>query len=288
MLREISELGFEYAELSHGIRLSLVPGILEAVDKGDIKISSLHNFCPLPLGVTRASPNLYEFSADNSRDRDLAVKHTQRTLEFAARVGAAAVVLHLGSIEMKDYTGKLAALLEHAGQSSKKFQSLQQDASNAREGKKEKFFSRMKDTLRALVPEAQSRGLKLGCENRQALEELPLEADFEEFFREIDSPALGYWHDTGHAQIKEHLGIIEHVRFLQTLAPRLEGFHIHDVLFPARDHAAPGTGTINFAALKPFVQPRHIKVFELSPSVPVEAVRTGVAHIKTVWGPEEG
>jgi len=33
-LREVRDLGFEYAELSHGTRLSLVPGILEAVDAG--------------------------------------------------------------------------------------------------------------------------------------------------------------------------------------------------------------------------------------------------------------
>ena len=64
MLREIRDLGFEYAELSHGIRLSLMPGILDAVDAGEIKISSLHNFCPLPMGVTHAAPNLYEFSAE--------------------------------------------------------------------------------------------------------------------------------------------------------------------------------------------------------------------------------
>src|ERR1700733_3358912 len=106
MLREIRELGFEYAELSHGIRITLLPGILEAVDAGEIKISSLHNFCPLPMGVTQAAPNLYEFSADD-RDRELALRHTRKTLEFATRVKAPLVVLHLGSIEMKDYTTKL-------------------------------------------------------------------------------------------------------------------------------------------------------------------------------------
>ena len=50
MLREIRELGFEYVELSHGISISLMPDILEAVDAGEVKISSLHNFCPLPMG----------------------------------------------------------------------------------------------------------------------------------------------------------------------------------------------------------------------------------------------
>ncbi|HXC36089.1 MAG TPA: TIM barrel protein [Candidatus Acidoferrales bacterium] len=284
MLLEIRELGFEYAELSHGIRLTLVPGILEAVDKGDIKISSLHNFCPLPLGVTQAAPNLYEFSAEDPRDRELAVKHTQKTLDFAGRVKATVVVLHLGSIEMKDYTGKLAGMLELSARSSKKYQILQKDALNAREDKKEKFLARMKETLRKIVPEAESRGLRLGCENRQALEELPLDGDFEEFLREFQSPALAYWHDTGHAQIKENLGVIEHIRFLQSLAPRLAGFHVHDVIYPGRDHVAPGTGTIDFAALKPFVNARHIKVFELSPSLQAGAVRAGIAHVKRIWG----
>ena len=99
-------------KLSHGTRLGLMPGILEAVDAGEIKISSLHNFCPLPMGVTRASPNLYQFSAENPRERELAVKHTLKTLEFAGRVKAPVVVLHLGSLELKDYTGKLCEMLE--------------------------------------------------------------------------------------------------------------------------------------------------------------------------------
>ena len=68
MLCEIRELGFEYAELSHGTRISLMPGILEAVDAGEIKISTLHNFCPLPMGVNYSAPNLYQFSAERARE----------------------------------------------------------------------------------------------------------------------------------------------------------------------------------------------------------------------------
>jgi hypothetical protein len=58
------------------------------------------------------------------------------------------------------------------------------------------------------------------------------------------------------------------------------------VVFPAADHAPPGSGTVDFAALKPFVKPDHIKVFELSPSLPVAAVERGVAHVKAIWGNE--
>src|ERR1041384_7394358 len=69
MLEEIRALGFEYAELSHGIRISLLPGILDAVDSGVIKISTVHNFCPLPMGIDRAAPNIFQFSSENPRER---------------------------------------------------------------------------------------------------------------------------------------------------------------------------------------------------------------------------
>jgi sugar phosphate isomerase/epimerase len=286
MLREIRELGFDHAELSHGVSVGLVPGILEAVDAGEIKISSLHNFCPLPMGVTRPSPNLYEFSSDRPRDRELALKHTVKTLEFAARVQAPLVVLHLGSMNLKDYTGKLGEMLERGQKHSPNFQKICIEAAKSREAGKEKPFAHMCESLQKILPVAKSLGLKLGCENRQAIEELPFESDFKSFFREFDSPNIVYWHDTGHAQIKEHLGFINHLLHLEALAGRLAGFHVHDVQFPMRDHAAPGTGVIDFAALKPFVKPEHIKVFELSPKLPVEEVKRGIAYLKKIWGNE--
>jgi len=286
MLREIRALGFDHAELSHGIRVSLMPGILEAVAAGEMKISSLHNFCPLPMGVTQAAPNLYQFSAEKPLERELAVKHTLKTFEFAACVQAPVVVLHLGSIELKDYTGKLCEMLQHGEKDTPRYEKLCAEAAARREARKEKPVKRVYETLRTILPEAEKHGLKLGCENRQALEEILLEADFEFFFREFTSPNIVYWHDTGHAQIKEHLGFIHHALHLESLAGRLAGFHVHDVQFPARDHAAPGTGTVDFAALKPFVKPEHIKVFELSPSLPVETVKHGIAHLKKIWGGE--
>ena len=284
MLREIRELGFEYAELSHGVSISLMPGILAAVGAGEIRISSLHNFCPLPMGVTHAAPNLYEFSAEKDYERNLAIRHTLKTFDFAGLVQAPAVVLHLGSMELKDYTGRLCDLLERDRTPTPRFQKLRAEAIAKREVTKGKYVAHTNETLRRLLPEAEKRGLKLGCENRQALEEIPLESDFVSFFREFPSPNVVYWHDVGHAQIKENLGLIRHVAHLESLASRLLGFHVHDVQFPDRDHAAPGTGTIDYAALKPFVKPEHIKVFELSPALPVEAVRSGIAHVKKIWG----
>jgi sugar phosphate isomerase/epimerase len=286
MLEEIRGLGFDYAELSHGIRISLLPGIIDAVDNGVIKISSVHNFCPLPVGVERAAPNIFQFSSDNRRERENAFRYTLKSIETAARVKAPIVVLHMGSVDMKDYTDKLIDMIADGKRDTPKFQKLCEEASRKREDKKERYVNAAYDMLEHIIPEAEHAGVMLGIENREALEEIPFEDDLDLFFRQFTSPAVRYWHDTGHAQIKENLGYIGHAMHLESFASRLAGLHVHDVEYPGRDHQMPGSGCVNFAALKPFVRPEHIKVFEFSPNLEAVQVMAGVAHVKSLWGEE--
>src|SRR5215470_7930890 len=152
MLREIRELGFEYAELSHGTRISLLPGILEAVDAGEIKISSLHNFCPLPMGVNNSAPNLFQFSAERPRERELAERYTLKTLELAERVKAPLIVLHLGSVEMKNYTDKLLEMVARGEKETVKYEKLCAELDEKREAKKGPFLERTKELLKRLLP----------------------------------------------------------------------------------------------------------------------------------------
>ena len=279
-------MGFEYAELSHGIRISLLPGVFEAVDAGEIKISTLHNFCPLPMGINYAAPNIFKFTSDDRRERENALRHTLKTIETAEKVGAELVVLHMGAIEMKDYTDKLIDMVGEGLKESPKYEKLCSEVIEKREAKKERYVELANEMLRRIEEEASRRGLKLGIENREALEEIPFEDDFTFFFRDFPGGTVRYWHDTGHAQIKHHLGFIDHTMHLENMIEHLHGFHIHDVQFPGRDHCPPGTGTIDFNALKPFVKSEHIKVFEMSPGLSAEEVTAGVAHLKSIWGEE--
>src|SRR6266704_4479769 len=108
MLREIKgELGFDLIELGHGIRMSLMPGIQKMFDAGEVRFSSLHNFCPLPVEVMVASPDCYRFSAAYPEERQRAVKQTFQTIDFAERLGAPFVVLHLGQVKMPPITDRL-------------------------------------------------------------------------------------------------------------------------------------------------------------------------------------
>lgn len=286
MLEEIRDLGFEYAELSHGIRISLVPGILEAVEAGIIKISSLHNFCPLPMGVNHAAPNIFKFTATNRREWENAYKHTIKTIEMAERVGAKRIVLHMGKVEIKDYTDRLVDLIEAEKKETPKYEKLCQEVLKKREAKKEKFQILAYEMLRRIEDHAATRDIQFGIENREALEEIPFENDFPMLFNEFPGETVKYWHDCGHAQIKHNLGFIDHALHLAAMAEKLTGLHIHDVQYPGKDHCEPGTGSIDWESLKPFILPEHTKVLELSPRLSPEAVQRGFEFIKSVWGTE--
>ena len=154
MLREVRDLGFEYAELSHGTRISLLPGIIDAVEAGEIKISSLHNFCPLPIGVNYAAPNLYRFTAERPIERENALRYTRKTIELAVRLKVPLVVLHYGCIDMKEYTEKLLDMVGRGERESPKYQKLCEDLIKKRESLKEPFIERANELLKRLAPTA--------------------------------------------------------------------------------------------------------------------------------------
>ena len=110
MLKEIIDLGFDHVELGHGIRISLIPGIQKMHETGKVKFTSLHNFCPLPVEILAASPDCYRFSSRYPKERDRAVKQTFQTIDFAQRLGAPFVVMHLGEVPMKQVTDPLIKL----------------------------------------------------------------------------------------------------------------------------------------------------------------------------------
>ena len=84
--------------------------------------------------------------------------------------------------------------------------------------------------------------------------------------------ACGYWHDTGHAQIKQSMTLLNHREHLEKNAPNAIGFHLHDVSADGRDHQAIGSGKIDFEMVSSFWRPEHTLVIELSPRLTPEEV----------------
>ena len=293
MLQEIADLGFRAVELSHGIRISLVPGILRAVEAGLVRITSTHNFCPLPTGVARAAPNLYEPSADRPQEVEQWVRHTRRSIDFAAQVQARVLVCHLGRVEFFWFNPARAVvrhLQRHPGAgrdpADRRYRALLEKSLARLQRRMGPFWARVRDALRQVSGYAQEKGVKLGIENREAFDELPLDADFGALLAEFPAEsAIGYWHDTGHAHLKERMGLIDHANQVQALASRTLGFHLHDVGDDGRDHQTIGAGRIDFAALSQFWRPDHLLTIELSPRVRAVDVAASKARIESLLSP---
>src|SRR5437764_10210433 len=133
MLREIVDLGFDRVELGHGIRISLMPGIQKMFESGKVKFSSLHNFCPLPVEVLHASPDCYQFSSPYGKERERAIKQTFQTIDFAERLDAPFVVMHLGEVPMKPVTDLLIKRIRKGEQFSRDYVREKIDAVEKRE-----------------------------------------------------------------------------------------------------------------------------------------------------------
>lgn len=125
---------------------------------------------------------------------------------------------------------------------------------------------RLTETYQAVVTAAEERGCILCIENREALDELPSDGLQPLFQKALGPPErVRYWHDTGHAQIKELMGVQRQEAFLHANQERLAGFHLHDVSAAGKDHLPPGQGTIDWKRVQPFFRPDLVYVLELSP-----------------------
>ena len=277
MLREIKgKLGFDLIELGHGIRISLMPGIQQMFDAGKIRFSSLHNFCPLPVEVMTASPDCYKFSAAHPEERERAVKQTCQTIDFADRIGAPFVVMHLGEVPMQPITDPLIALAKKGKLLSREYVQRKIRAVQEREGAAAPYLERVKDCLRRIIDYAAAKNVKLGLENRRGYEEIPTERELPALLDEMNSPQLGYWHDFGHAQIKENLAFLDHAEWLRAIGPRTLGCHVQDCIWPAQDHQPPFAGNIDLEKLVPLLPSNCVFVWEMSPNKTAEDIRQSV------------
>jgi sugar phosphate isomerase/epimerase len=279
MVREMTDLGFTSIELSHGIRISLVPGILKAVEEELVKVSSVHNFCPLPTGVNNAAPNLYEPTSFDSQEVALWHRYTRRSIDFAATIGAGCVVLHSGSVRFRFRNPAHRVHRYLAGKPAGDrlydpvYTKLIERSLGRIRAKSVRFMANLRAAFGEIIPYARQHGILLGVENREGLVELPIDDEMACFLDELPgSELVGYWHDSGHAAIKEQYGLLDHRAHLLENGRRLVGFHLHDVNESGRDHQPIGCGIIDFGMIAGFFRPDHVVVLELSPRLSVEEV----------------
>ncbi len=276
VIDEIIDLGCRNIELSHGMMITKLPGIIDAFQKGKFKCCGVHNYFPSPVEVMIDAPDAYEFTSHRSYDRKRALELTLKTLEMASRFEADYMVLHMGSVPMhtKRWTGKLTGLVREKKHEGRKFVRLKEKFINKRAKIGKVYYSRAIEALEEIAEVAGKLGIKIAVESRSRYEDAPTENEMialQEHFK--SNPAVGYWHDFGHVQLKHNIHLLNHRDWLETMQPFLLGAHIHDVQWPDKDHRTPFAGEMDFDTLLPFLAPEMPHTWELSPTRTPDEVR---------------
>ena len=271
LLDELAALEFDGVELEYRVR----PETLRQMGRRpgrDVPILSVHAFFPnpVPTGGEGSGANAYLFSSPDRQDRDTAVRFGVATLEAAERVGARAVVLHLGRVPVEqELLAEYRRLESDEGPATPELLAAVAAVLAARERLRGPHVDAVLRGVDRLNREALRRGLLLGIENRYNPHEIPLHDEAGLILREFDGGAVRYWHDVGHALHHQRLGIGTQDAWLEAYGTRLAGTHLHDIR-GGRDHLAPGTGEADFKAILSHLPKDAIKILEIRPSVPRE------------------
>jgi sugar phosphate isomerase/epimerase len=280
VIHEILKLGITCMEVSCNTPEKFIPAYKKLVHEGTIEVSSLHNYCPAPTDRKPDGDSYLLSSVDESLRRE-AVEKTKRTMYYASELGAKAVVIHLGRVEIDEVTAPIKRCYDSGCLTDHALHTDIEHSKAARISSERLYFDSVLRSLDELIPTAQKLHLIMGLENRLRHRQIPLPHEITEIFNRLDGAPVGYWHDLGHAAFLEKLGFVQPGELLEAGGPWLVGLHLHDMR-GLDDHRAPGKGTVDFRRLLPYLtkRPNAIRVLEISSSQTVDEVRRGIEYLK--------
>jgi len=261
----------------------------DEVHPGALDIVSLHN--PAPGGMRNKEMRLADIvltSLDEER-RKQAVAEALHSIEVARRYRAKVVVLHLGQTcadpELDDH---LKRLFSERRITSPEADVVRSRLIAGRAHQREERMDAVRRSLDELIPYAEARCVRLGLENRPICE-VPNWEDMDQVLSWYPQDTVGYWHDTGHAQVQENLGFTPHADWLRAYGRRLIGLHLHDAV-GCQVHRAPGAGSVDWiglAALAASCGDHVVRTVEVNCTVSEQALRAGVEHLRSAgWAQE--
>ncbi len=281
LLLEIKNVGLNTIELGYKITVDELTEIKPLLAEMQIQVSSVHNFCPLPNDhpSPRHPSNYYRLTSLDETERKLAVLWTKEAVNTAVSTGAGVVVIHAGTVELpEDLAEGLFKMYKESDLGPGQFEKSRERFIAERKKARGPFMDALVKSLKDVMPYAQEKNIKIGLESRYYPTEIPNHDEIGELLDQFHYQGLWYWHDVGHAEVNERLGIYDHMACLKRYQDKLIGFHLHGVKI-MKDHRAPFEGDFDIKKVYPFIRKHHIKVIESHGSATAEQIRTAVKEL---------
>jgi sugar phosphate isomerase/epimerase len=265
------KLGFARFELNHAVNSSM----LERLSLNGA-ITSVHEPCPADISYPELKRRNWLISAPDEQDRRQGVLATQRSIDLAHQLGARAIVVHPGRVDIDPALEVALVDLYRAGKYGQpEYLQARARLVAARAAQAETNVRSVRRSLVELAEHAARMGVRLGLENRLHYQEIPLPDELDDLFDLGLGEVVGYWHDVGHAQVFEHLGFHSHQEWLQRFADRMVGVHLHDVV-GVMDHLAAGLGQVDWDMVTGYLPAGALRTCEFRSSNSPQEVAAGL------------
>jgi sugar phosphate isomerase/epimerase len=263
-LLQIKQLGLKDIELGYSLSESQLNSIIPLLKDMAIRVVSIHNFCPMPSDqeTDRHPSGFYRLSSLDEDERTRAVHWTKNTIDVAESLSCPIIVLHAGTIEIADDSvSRLIDLYRNGKANSDEYTAVKEALLSSREEKKPDFMNALMTSLDEIMEYAFKKGIRVGLETRYYPNEIPNLDEIGILLERYSMKGMHYWHDVGHAEVTERLGIAQHEEFLKRYGSAMAGIHIHGV-DGLNDHLGPLNGDFSLEKLKPYFTSGLIYVIE--------------------------
>jgi sugar phosphate isomerase/epimerase len=283
----VLRLGFSGIEINYTVEPQ---GLEELLANSDGVYPSFHS--PVPRvkasdGADRSADTRPRWSEDlnlaspDEEERRRAVAVAATTLDWAAKVGAGRVVVHLGGVgnQMLPAEKQLRQLFDLGQINTYGGELLRADCRRQRAEAAPAHLAAAKASLRELADQAARLGIAVGLENRYHYHEIPHPDEAKELLADYPPNVVGYWHDMGHAEVLDRLQLVDKHRWLEGLSDRFLGVHLHDVV-GLKDHQAPGQGDADWKYVARYLPPAALRVCEINQHTPEEQVAAAIPYLR--------
>jgi len=236
------QIEIQQFELNHKVNSAMLAGL----DLTRYCISSVHEPCPADISAGTLDDRNWLISAPDEECRRQGVRAVQRSIDLARELGARAVVVHAGKVDIDPQLEKTLWHFFEAGRAqTPSYNEARDRLMTARAAQAEANLEAVQRSLVELAGYAGRLGIRLGIENRYHYLEIPLLDELGRLLEAVGDERVGFWYDVGHAHTLERLGFLGHETWLQRYASRMIGVHLHDVI-GLTDHQAPGSGEVDW------------------------------------------